>query len=426
MGQYSILTIGNEHLEWKYDIPAYLGFLFNKEDFYKKTFIENSEELTESIGFKTTCSNSINKLNQLGFNWNAVSKVYSFFYNKLKDEFENEFRYLLEDQNENISFEEIETEIEKYYNKFSQKTRKEELIDFISFYKKILDEPKENNDDDFYFVTPFQRYFSDNILEFPPWVVIISKIFDYEKIYDIAQIEFNEILTILQIKVLLEVSSPESIVDLDLADIVDSEDEVFEFYTLASKRILDKIQLYNVFFDGILKQDFILKDIYFKEKLHKMLDNIKTVSYSPYEKGKKFEDLVEFIFSSSDFFEIIDKRLNNGDEEIDMIIKNNVPRSFWTSLISPCIFIECKNWSSNIGTKEIRDFEGKMRNHSKLIKLGLFISLNGFSKECLTELKRASRDEFHIALIEEKDLIELIESDLDVTLWLEKVITKFY
>lgn len=47
MGHYSVLTIGEEELNWKYDIPSYLSFLFKNSDFYKQSNrdkIEDSEE----------------------------------------------------------------------------------------------------------------------------------------------------------------------------------------------------------------------------------------------------------------------------------------------------------------------------------------------------------------------------------------------
>lgn len=68
--------------------------------------------------------------------------------------------------------------------------------------------------------------------------------------------------------------------------------------------------------------------------------------------------------SSIEGFEITKKRMVNGVEEIDLVIKNNINKPFWSSLSSPCIFTECKNWSEKVGAKEIRDFEVNVKSHS--------------------------------------------------------------
>ena len=118
--------------------------------------------------------------------------------------------------------------------------------------------------------------------------------------------------------------------------------------------------------------------------------------------------------------------MNTGDEEIDLVIRNNIDRPFWLAFNSPCFFVECKNWKNKIGTSEIRDFEMKMRNHTTMVKIGFFVSINGFSSEVENELKRAGRDEYHIVLIDSEDLENYLYSNLKIFEWLENKTTKIF
>ena len=89
-------------------------------------------------------------------------------------------------------------------------------------------------------------------------------------------------------------------------------------------------------------------------------------------------------------------------------------------------FVECKNWSRQVGAKEVRDFEGKLRNHARLVRVGFFISMNGFTKEALTELKRAGRDAFHLVILERRDIDEYVSSSIAFFPWLERKASLFY
>jgi hypothetical protein len=208
---------------------------------------------------------------------------------------------------------------------------------------------------------------------------------------------------------------------------IETEEETADFHTDSANRLIEKINLYNKFFTAILNEEKTLQDIYYKQKLSLLIDGLgKLKKTDAYLKGKNLEDLIEIIFSSIKGLEVIDKRMSNGDEEIDLTIKNNIDKTFWSSLSSPCFFVECKNWSTKVNSKEIRDFETKMRNHTRLVKVGFFISYNGFTKEAITELKRASRDEYHIVTVDGKDIEELVSSKIETLTWLEKLVTKFY
>ena len=68
----------------------------------------------------------------------------------------------------------------------------------------------------------------------------------------------------------------------------------------------------------------------------------------------------------------------------------------------------------------------KMVNHSRLTKIGFFVGANGFTSEIGGELKRAGRSDYHIVLLDGKDLEEFMSSPVDLFTWLEGKTVKFY
>ena len=94
----------------------------------------------------------------------------------------------------------------------------------------------------------------------------------------------------------------------------------------------------------------------------------------------------------------------------------------YSYVVSPLLFVECKNWNTSIGPKEVRDFEVKMQNHAKLAKLGFLISYNGFTPGAKTELKRAGREDYHVVLIDKQAIEDFMKSGKVFYKWLENEI----
>lgn len=443
MGHYSILKIGKEELAWKSEIPAYLSFLFDEEEFYcKRPYKSKGHEYFNEIGYKTTCKNAIEKLNLLGFDWQMLALVYEQFYEKLKDEFDEFLFYDFQELFESETDLQIKKRVSNYYKKFPVLSREAELKDFSKLFISLLNachgkrESKATSiDGKIYKFNLDKTIRGDNIdhgelsaylyrkgTQFPPWISIIANMFEFELV-----MEFTEVIYVTQIKLLVEAHPHGTSVVLELSDIVDSREELTGFHNESARRLIEKIDLYNRFFKAIINRQSTLKNIYLKQNIAYLIDElVKAKKKDTYGKGKRLEEMMEHIFSSVDGLEIIDKRMSNGDEEIDLILKNNVNQSFWTSLNSPCIFVECKNWYAKVGSKEIRDFETKLLNHKKLVKVGIFVSFNGFTSEVINELKRSSRGDYHIVLITGADIKEFIHAKADVLYWLEKKVAQFH
>jgi restriction endonuclease Mrr len=142
------------------------------------------------------------------------------------------------------------------------------------------------------------------------------------------------------------------------------------------------------------------------------------------EKGEALESLMAAAFSLRPQLEVVERRYSTGDEEIDLIVKNNVARPFWQGLMSPLLFAECKNWTDPVGASEVRNFEGKLQNHAPLVKVGLLIAPGGFTSEARNAIKRGSRDDYSLALVERADLEQLANGAESVLDWLERVLCR--
>jgi Holliday junction resolvase-like predicted endonuclease len=138
-------------------------------------------------------------------------------------------------------------------------------------------------------------------------------------------------------------------------------------------------------------------------------------------KGDYLEDLATEIFSSQDGFTVKQKVRRPG-EEIDLVILNKVDDPFWVSLQSPLILVECKNQTKKVEPKDLRNFEVKIQDRKSLCKLGIMISLSGFTKNCNETVARSGREGYRIILVDGKALQKHDESGMATAEWLEQMI----
>jgi hypothetical protein len=436
MGHYSTLMIGNQEYSWKYDIPSYLSFLFEETDLYSETTID--EEDYPKIGFRTNCKKALDKLDKLGFDWEMITEIYSFFYDQLKEDVYQNIYDELSEKFDTLTPVALEQKVKLFYSKFPHFTREQELKDFVNFLLPLIEvstgarsmkvdsidgktyriKKEKHSSIHNNFVFQPGDFFYQKALILPPWIQIIGNLFDPELL-----VEYSEIISVVEFKLLLETADPGTLVELQLEDMIESEEEISDFHVDSANRLIRKIQLYNKFFNSIINQEEVIKDAYFKKELLLLLDRIPLIKSSA-EKGRALENLMEIVFSSIPGLEVIEKRVSTQDEEIDLQIKNNIAGAFWISLTSPSFFVECKNWSGKVGASEVRDFETKLINHRKLVKVGFFISFSGITKEAGNTLKRGSREDHHIVLIDGNDLFNLAKSKKSTIEWLERLIIK--
>lgn len=145
----------------------------------------------------------------------------------------------------------------------------------------------------------------------------------------------------------------------------------------------------------------------FNESFKGILERIKKAITTD-EKKKSLEDLAEVIINQIDDLKVIDRNLRSSAEEIDLLIGNESKEMFWVRLGSP-ILLECKNWKIPVGSKEIRDFAGKIESAG--VTTGILIAPNGITGDEYKDARSLIRENRikgkHIIVIENEDLIEI-------------------
>ncbi|WP_339881095.1 restriction endonuclease [uncultured Algoriphagus sp.] len=427
MGSYSELYLGEYLFAWKYDVPSFMTLFFKEDMFYKEESPDgdSGDIILKEVGYKCTINDSKKILDDYGYDFQAIVKLYQFFYVRwIEDVKYDIFEVFVSDHEDKTSIEQ-QLEFKRYLAAYPNLSYEEELRYFIEVFRDVLNEMhKELLDDiDLRFKSvdfdALELFIHGKELRYPPFVVLIFRLFDWFILE-----EYSEILAMLYFRVFLEIVPGNSIFKLDLHDIIEEEEHVKDLHSELAIRLIDKISLYNNFFNPLLAKEDFIKEKYIKLKGIELLTNCLREE-SSYKKGLQLEELTELIFTSNKSLEISSSRVETGDEEIDIVIMNKLETAFWRSFGS-MIFVECKNWNTPIGAKEMRDFETKLRNHQNITSLGIFVSINGFTKESINHLRRIGREKYHIVIIDQDHINEYLHSKMSLFEWLEKQVKIIY
>ena len=143
-----------------------------------------------------------------------------------------------------------------------------------------------------------------------------------------------------------------------------------------------------------------------------------------HKKGKLLERFSKLFFSFEEGLIVADMNFRTKDEEIDILLKHKINDPFWQQLNSPFIFVECKNWSSTVGPNEINLLGSKITNHKNLTRIGILISVNGFTKGITIEQMRVGSQDKILCAIEGKDIETFLNSKISLIEFLEDVIKR--
>lgn len=445
MGHYSNLKIDRLEFSWKYHIPTFLTFLFDSDDFFIVMSDDDpDDQYIAEVGYRTTCGQSLAQLEKFGYDLSFFGEVYSQFRPELD-------RYLQEMVIEELASEcdddsTPEDEFRQYLERHPAVSPADELRDFAKFLAALYttdfksppyDQPVEleMSDGRTYRIEPdeyltrhgrsvfvdyesLQMYMLNRYTAFPPWVVMIAGLFDEGYVMD-----YPEIMSLMFVRLALEGVDHESEIKLDLADILETEEEARSVHSELAQSLVEKVTLYNRVFKVLFEREEDVRTAYVKTQCRELLEEAACVE-TAHLKGRALERLMEVLFTAVDVLEVAGKNVSTDDEEIDLVVKNNISRPFWSALGSPLLFVECKNWSGPSGPKELRDFEVKLQNHGSLTKLGIFVSLNGFTSGVDEELKRLGRGSYHVVTLSGDDLREFAGSSVGFYDWLESKVAR--
>ncbi|WP_169983548.1 restriction endonuclease [Microbispora sp. H10836] len=137
------------------------------------------------------------------------------------------------------------------------------------------------------------------------------------------------------------------------------------------------------------------------------------------ERGNLLEDLIVAILKTeAPELQVIEKNFRTREEEIDVVVANGLTNPFWVAQGSPLIMIECKNWRDRPGVQELRVLESKIQDRNAICKIGIFVSMSGFSRTFLDRLKIFQAGGGMIFAVSGDDLANIITSKIRLTDWL--------
>jgi hypothetical protein len=447
------LSVGPFRFEWNEFLPApppnFLTFLFDESELYKEeqgytdedpeTHEETIETELLEIGFQTTSTKCKRAMESYGYNMPFLLEVYKFLRKGLRDGLLSIYREKANDREfyklvSNIDALSPEEEVSSYISfmrlavttNFGEgvfKEKKKITYSFKGYKPKYISGTKyirANRAPDFIDFDLLQSFLLEKCLKLPPFVLIISYLFN-----EVNIVEYPEVIWLMFLRLMIEIVPECSRIILNLNDLTEDEKTLDEFKFDSCTFLIEKINLYSKLCKVLIESQQDLWEVDAKTKTRLLASHLDTNELNNYDKGRALEDLVDVFFSSHPRFRVTSKRYVTGDEEIDLVIQNNVEKPFWIALQSPLLFFECKNWSKPVGSKELRDFEGKLRNHSNIAKIGIFLAYRGFTAECIDELKRMGREKQIIVLISREDIIAYINGALTFIEWLENLIIKF-
>jgi hypothetical protein len=118
--------------------------------------------------------------------------------------------------------------------------------------------------------------------------------------------------------------------------------------------------------------------------------------------------------------DIIEKNLRTTEEELDLVLANGLNDPFWSALSSALVRVECKNWGRAAGVEPLRVLESKMRDRGALCRIGLFVSMSGFTRLFLVRLKSIQSDIGVFFALSGEDLRKLITEKRRVSSWMRE------
>jgi len=438
MGSYAILRIDNIVFQWKYYVPPFLSFFFEEADFFRDRRRDAGESY-EEIGYRTSAGRAKAKLEAFGYNIDFLTEVYDEFHDELEEAYRDALLEELSEEDTSASKRSIDAAVRKHLARFPKQSRLKDLEDFTSFIRDAMAQgmtsskwrhraalSQERRADEYIERRPqldladfesLQMYFLERAREFPPSIMKLATLFEEAYV-----LEYPEVITLMYCRLLLDAVAPNADVILDLTDLHMSGMDVTDLDS-AALRLAGKVHLYNRVFRPLSEREVQIGERYAKSQARSLLNELAKASSSE-QKGRVLENLMELVFTSHPGLRVVEKRYSTGDEEIDLIIKNDLAPTFWVALGSPLLFVECRNWSKTLGSSHVRDFEIKVQNHRPLVKVGLIVAAKGFSRECFSELKRMSRDTYLIVPVTLEQVMGFLESAQSLPAWLEDLIVR--
>jgi hypothetical protein len=406
--------VGDVEFTFPYEVPPYLPLLFDPNSYFVEWETDDGADdgNPAALGYRASASEALARLERVGLGRDRLALLYETYKSDLLSGYLSLLEYEFLTGPDRPTEVEAQQLIGKHIGNFATSNPVNDIDEFAKYLGYVLGQkggaallgsPSKLVD-----------RLHESVKDLPPPVATVAGLFDDER-----SRRYEELAFLLYLGAVLTQVDPHAEVRLEVQEVVDWDvAEGRQVFAEALSELTKKLELYEKLLRPAIGRGSVVQTRAARDALKSAIIAAKTATEAT-TKGESLENLAQALFSLDPGFRIKRVRANLGDEELDLIIANDGPSGFWSSLQSPLILVECKNWSGAVGAPEIRDFESKVRNHRGFSRLGIFIAANGFTSEAEDVIKRLSRDETMIVLLALLQIEKFAQSDQELTEWLE-------
>ncbi|HKO49972.1 MAG TPA: restriction endonuclease [Polyangiaceae bacterium] len=230
----------------------------------------------------------------------------------------------------------------------------------------------------------------------------------------------------LAIVLLLKHCPPEALVEFDLSGDPELDAETNlrtycqEFWSQARGSLGETARFYGGIFGNLAAGTSNFARAAQFGRLEQML--IAThAEQDGHRKGRLLEDLLATVVEMPGAnMAILEKRLRHADEELDLVLRNDLADSFWANFNSPIFIIECKNWQAKADVTELRILETKIDDRGSMCRVGVFVSLGGFTRPFLDRVRALQLKGITVFPIDGEDLSSMVRGQTLLPEWLKR------
>lgn len=431
MGSYSSLYIGSNEFSWKNYIPDFPCILFEETD-----FISNLQEEDDEYGdyyehkFVSDCGKAKALLEKSGINLDLLRKIhfdyFAFDFNSYKEDLLYRCSKYLESKNSEKIADQFKVDklFRRLLTNFKPLNQSEEFSEVLEVFKSNGDRDEYKNKlEDLLEQQKFNETKTD--VDFDMIQFMRGRLTDFMKKNPYRMSHEEDELTsdssdldlLYKIGMSIFASDSNNPIEFDFTELVSESQTIIpieEAGTILStgRSLLQSRARY-------LMSAF--SNIQIFGSSHSVSVSSKSLIHTSKEKGNLLEDLVTQIFITHPEFKV-KKNVRRNGEEIDLVIVNKISDPFWTALQSHTILVECKNQTKKVEPKDLRNFEVKILDRRGLCKLGIIVSISGFTRGCFEVVSKCKRDGINILLIDQKLLQKRIDNELNTADWIEEII----
>jgi len=408
------LTVGDITFEFPYEVPPYLPLLFDPNSYFVEWETDDGPDDGDpaAIGYSTNAADALAHLEEVGLGRGRLVLLYETYKNDLLSSYLSSLEYAFLTGPDRPGQAEVQRLLGEHIGQFVTSDPASDVDEFAKYLGQVL--AQEGGAELLASPGQLAEHLRGSVKDVSPPIATVAELFDDEQ-----SRRYEELAFLLYLDLLLTQLDPKAEVRLEVQEVVDWDPAAGrQVFAAALGELTKKLELYDKLLRPAVGRGSLVQTRAARGALLSGIDLTKR-AITAKTKGESLEQLAQALFTLDPGFRIKNVRVDLGDEEIDLVIANDGPSGFWSNLQSPLFLVECKNWSREVGAREIRDFESKLRNHRGFARLGIFIVGNKYTSTAEDALKRLSRDETMIILLTVGEIEKFAGGEQPLREWLE-------